>query len=331
MKAMVLGAGLGSRLDPLTRSVPKPMVPVVGKPVLGHILDHLRQIGVRDVVVNAQYLHDVLAAKIGDGSAYGVNVTLAIENELCGDAGGLKRVQSFFDDGSGDPFLVIGGDDLTDIDLEALVEFHVSRNAVATMPVKRVTDTSQFGIAVVDENGLVQRFQEKPKPEEAFSNLANTGMYVFSPEVFNHIPSGEFYGVGNNVLPALLQAGMRVAAMETDRYWMDVGNVAVYRQAQRDVIDGLVHVELPVGAIRIDNNIICSGSRIEGTVEDQSVIGHNVIIESGATVRNSILWDGAFVASGTTLENCIVGEGVTVSSNRTIFGGIIVEGNRPNR
>ena len=106
MKAMVLGAGLGSRLDPLTRSVPKPMVPVVGKPVLGHILDHLRQIGVRDVIVNAQYLHGVLAEKIGDGSAYGVNVTLAIETELCGDAGGLKRVQSFFDDGSNEPFLV---------------------------------------------------------------------------------------------------------------------------------------------------------------------------------------------------------------------------------
>lgn len=327
---MVLGAGLGSRLDPLTRSVPKPMVPVVGKPVLGHILDHLRHVGVHDVIVNAQYLNDVLAAKIGDGSAYGVNVTLAIETELCGDAGGLKRVQSFFDDGSGDPFLVIGGDDLTDIDLEALVKFHVDRNAVATMPVKRVTDTSQFGIAVVGDSGLVQRFQEKPKPEEAFSNLANTGMYVFSPEVFNHIPEGQFYGVGNNVLPDLLSKGLRVAAMETTRYWMDVGNVAVYRQAQRDVIDGLVYAELPSGATRKGDCIICEGAVVNGTIEDHTVVGHRAVIETGATVRNSILWDGAVVTSGTTLENCIVGEGVTVSSTHTIFGGIIVEGKRPS-
>ena len=329
MKAMVLGAGLGSRLDPLTRSVPKPMVPVVGKPVLGHILDHLRQIGIRDVIVNAQYLHSVLAEKIGDGSAYGVNVTLAIENELCGDAGGLKRVQSFFDDGSNEPFLVIGGDDLTDIDLEALVQFHRDRDAVATMPVKRVADTSQFGIAVVGEDGLVQRFQEKPKPEDAFSNLANTGMYVFSPEVFKHIPEGQFYGVGNNVLPDLLTKGLRVAAMETTRYWMDVGNVAVYRQAQRDVIDGLVHSELPAGASRVGDCIVCAGAVVDGTIEDHTVVGHHAIIEAGATVRNSILWDGAIVKSGTTLENCIVGEGVSVSSTHTIFGGIIVEGNRP--
>lgn len=330
MKAMVLGAGLGSRLDPLTRSVPKPMVPVVGKPVLGHILDHLRQIGVRDVIVNAQYLHDVLATKIGDGSAYGVNVTLAVETELCGDAGGLKRVQSFFDDGTGDPFLVIGGDDLTDIDLEALIKFHVDRNAVATMPVKRVADTSQFGIAVVSDDGLVQRFQEKPKPEEAFSNLANTGMYVFSPEVFNHIPEGQFYGVGNNVLPDLLAKGLRVAAMETTRYWMDVGNVEVYRQAQRDVIDGLVHAELPTGASRIGDCIVCEGAIVEGTINDHSVIGHGAIVEAGAVVRNSVLWDGAVVKSGTTLENCIVGENVTVSTSHTVFSGIIVEGKRPN-
>jgi len=328
MKAMVLGAGLGSRLDPLTRSVPKPMVPVVGKPVLGHILDHLRQIGVRDVIVNAQYLNNVLAAKIGDGSAYGVNITLAIETELCGDAGGLKRVQSFFDDGSGEPFLVIGGDDLTDIDLEALVRFHIDRNAVATMPVKRVSDTSQFGIAVVGDDGLVHRFQEKPKPDEAFSNLANTGMYVFSPEVFSHIPEGQFYGVGNNVLPDLLSKGLRVAAMETTRYWMDVGNIAVYRQAQRDVIDGLVHAELPHGAQRVGDCVICKGAVVEGTIEDHTVVGHRAVIEKGAIVRNSILWDDAVVKSGTTLENCIVGEGVTVSSTHTIFGGNIVEGKR---
>jgi len=331
MKAMVLGAGLGSRLDPLTRSVPKPMVPVIGKPVLGHILDHLRQIGVKDVIVNAQYLNNVLKAKIGNGSDYGVNVTIAIETELCGDAGGLKRVQSFFDDGSGDPFLVIGGDDLTDIDLEALIQFHVDRNAVATMPVKRVSDTSQFGIAVVSDDGLVQRFQEKPKPEEAFSNLANTGMYVFSPEVFNHIPQGQFYGIGNNVLPDLLAKGLRVAAMETTRYWMDVGNVAVYRQAQRDVIDGLVHAELPTGATRRGDCIICADALVAGNIEDHTVVGHRAVVEAGATVRNSILWDDAVVKSGTTLENCIVGEGVTVSSSHAIFGGIIVEGNRPNQ
>ncbi|MEY3601429.1 MAG: hypothetical protein RL169_673, partial [Armatimonadota bacterium] len=149
-------------------------------------------------------------------------------------------------------------------------------------------------------------------------------------EVFKHIPEGQFYGVGNNVLPDLLAKGLRVAAMETTRYWMDVGNVTVYRQAQRDVIDGLVHAELPSGAIRHGDCIVCEGAMVEGTIEDHTVVGHRAVIETGATVRNSILWDDAVVKSGTTLENCIVGEGVTVSSSHTIFGGIIVEGKRPS-
>ena len=329
MKAMVLGAGLGTRLDPLTRTVPKPMVPVVGKPVLGHILDHLRQIGITDVIINAQYLHHVLVDKLGSGSAYGVTVTVAEETSLCGDAGGLKRVEAFFQDGSGDPILVIGGDDLTDIDLKALIKFHVDHNAMATIPVKRVADTTQFGVAVVNADGFITDFQEKPKREDAKSNLANTGMYVFSPSIFEHIPADIFYGLGNNVLPDLLRKGLPVAAMETEKYWMDVGNVAVYRQAQRDVIDGLVDATLPCGAVRVDDCIVCAGAIVSGTIEDHSVIGHNAVIEAGAIVRNSIIWDHAVVKSGTILDGCIVGEHVVVGTNQTIFSGIIIDGPRP--
>jgi Nucleoside-diphosphate-sugar pyrophosphorylase involved in lipopolysaccharide biosynthesis/translation initiation factor 2B, gamma/epsilon subunits (eIF-2Bgamma/eIF-2Bepsilon) len=329
MKAMILGAGIGSRLDPLTRSLPKPVVPVVGKPVMGHLIDLLRRHGVTDIAVNVQYLGQKIIDTLGDGSDYGVRITYSREDELCGDAGGLKRLESFFRDGSDDTLLVLGGDDLTDTDISAVVKAHHEKGATATISVTPVEDPSEFGIAVHDDQGFITRFQEKPAKGEAFSNLANTGIYVFDMKVFDYIPADTFYGLGKNVLPLLLEKGEKMLAVPSDAYWKDVGNLTIYRQAQRDCIDGKVHVEFPKGAEVANTCVVCAGAKVDGEVRDYSVVGAGAVIEKGATVVNSVLWDGAVVKAGTYLENCVVGSGVTVASSHGIFQGLCVEPVRP--
>jgi NDP-sugar pyrophosphorylase family protein len=355
MKAMILGAGIGSRLDPLTRSLPKPLVPIVGKPVMGHLIDLLRNNGFTDIMVNVQYLGQKIIDTIGDGSAYGVRVHYSREEELCGDAGGVKRCESFFRDGAADDdtFLVIGGDDLTDTDIGRVVAAHKAKNALATLAVTPVEDPSEFGIVVAGDDGFVTRFQEKPKKGEAFSNLANTGIYVFQNRVFDYIPEATFFGFGNNVFPALMDAKEPVLAVPSDAYWKDVGNLNIYRQAQRDCMDRKVKVEFGMGGSPVPEMepqtwidpdaeivgpghvegpaVVCADSLIQGTVKDYSVVGRKVTVEKGATVVNSILWDGACVKAGTYLENCVVGDGVTVSSSHGIFNGLIVEPVRPKK
>ena len=329
MKAMILGAGIGSRLDPLTRSLPKPIVPVVGKPVMGHIIDHLRHSGITDIIINVQYLGDKIVETIGDGSAYGVKVYYSHEDQLWGDAGGLKLVESFFREDDDDTLLVVGGDDLTDTDLNVIIDAHRAKGAMATIGVTPVPDPSQFGICVTDEDGFITRFQEKPKPGEAFSNMANTGIYVFNHKVFDYIPAAAFYGFGKDVLPGMLAAGEPMLAVPSEAYWQDVGNLTIYRQAQKDVIDGKVKVDYPTGAIVTDTCVICAGARVDGEISDYTVVGAGAIIEAGAIVKNSILWDGAVVKAGTYLENSVVGTGVTVSSSHGLFNALAVEAKRP--
>lgn len=330
---MILGAGIGSRLDPLTRSLPKPLVPIVGKPVMGHLLDLLARHGVSDVMVNVSYLGHKIQEQIGDGSAYGVRVSYSVEQELCGDAGGVKRVETFFrnPDDPNEPFFVLGGDDLTDTDLSHLIAFHKDKGATATLAVTPVDDPSEYGIVVLDDanGGRITRFQEKPKPGEAFSNLANTGIYCFQPKVFDYIPADTFFGFGNNVFPALMNAGEIVAGLPSAAYWKDVGNLAIYRQAQRDCMDGKCNVTLFEGATLEGNVVVCAGARIAGEAADYTVVGANAVIESGAIVKSSILWPGAVVKAGTHLENCVVGEGVTVQSSHAIFNGLIMDSRRP--
>lgn len=330
MKAMILGAGIGSRLDPLTRSLPKPLVPIVGKPVMGHLVDLLKKHGFTDIMVNVQYLGHRIEESLGDGSAYGVNIHYSREDKLWGDAGGVKRCESFFADAPDDTFLVIGGDDLTDTDIGAIVRAHKEKGAVATLGVTPVDDPSEYGIVVADDDGFITRFQEKPKKGEAFSNLANTGIYVFNTKVFQYIPAETFYGFGNNVFGALLAAGEPMLSVPSEAYWKDVGNLAIYRQSQRDVLDKKVNVDLPTGASVVnDNCVVCAGATVSGEIRDYTIVGAGATVEAGATVVNSILWDGAVVKAGTHLENSVVGTGVTVSSSHGIFSGLCVESKRP--
>ncbi|MDQ2701195.1 MAG: nucleotidyltransferase family protein, partial [Actinomycetota bacterium] len=184
MKAMVLAAGLGTRLRPITYSVPKPMVPILNRPVMEHIVCLLEGQGFNDIIANLHWFPDTIKNHFDDGSGFGVNLSYSYEEDLLGTAGGVYGARDFFDD----DFLVISGDALTDIDLASMKEFHRSHGGIATLATKKVADTSEFGVVITEEGGRIQGFQEKPDPAEALSDLANCGIYMFDREIFDFFP-----------------------------------------------------------------------------------------------------------------------------------------------
>lgn len=340
MKAMILAAGVGSRLDPLTRHIPKPMVPIVNRPVMEHIIELLARHGFKEIMVNLHYLSDQIEDYFKDGGQWGVKLHYSREDRLWGDAGSVKLCEDFFDD----TFLVVGGDDLADIDISRIVRIHKEKKAMATIALSLVDDPSEYGIALLNERGRITRFLEKPRGEVIFSNTANTGVYIFDPQVLELIPRGIPYGFGNNVFPMLLEQRTRFYGYLTSSYWRDVGNLKQYQQTHYDALDGRVRIKMPHKEVRkyvwigegaeIDPSaeigypvVIGKNCRIEKNARllEYSVLADNCVLEEGSTVRQSILWHDAVVMQDTMLERCVVGTGCRVKSNAAVFDGVIVD------
>jgi NDP-sugar pyrophosphorylase family protein len=340
MKAMILAAGVGSRLDPLTRNIPKPMVPIINKPVMEHIIELLARHGFTKIMVNLHYYADQIQDYFGDGSKWGVKIQYSLEDRLWGDAGSVKRCEEFFDT----TFLVIGGDDLADIDLKRLVKQHNEHKALCTIALSLVDDPAEYGIVLLNERGKITRFVEKPRGEIIFSNMANTGVYVFEPEIFEFIPKGMTYGFGNNVFPFLLEQKKRFYGYLTSSYWRDVGNLKQYQETHRDALQGKVTIKFPMPQVKkfvwMGENVqiaesaeigypvvIGNNCRVEknAKVLENSVLGDYCVVEENAIVQDSILWEGARVMQQTILERCVVGTGCHVKSNAAVFDGVIVD------
>ncbi|MGI4791039.1 MAG: sugar phosphate nucleotidyltransferase [Janthinobacterium lividum] len=341
---MILAAGVGSRLDPLTRAIPKPMVPIVNRPVIEHIVLDLKKHGFTDIRINVHYLGNVIERDLGDGSRLGVNISYAHEEKLWGDAGSVKRSEDFF---AGETFLVVGGDDISDIDLSGLMQMHRDKKAASTIATTMVEDPSQFGIVVTDDDGRITRFLEKPKGGDVFSKMANTGVYVFEPGVFDLIPAETFYGFGNEVFPQLLAEGRPLYGFATNSYWKDVGNLLVYRQTNFDALNGRVHLDF--GLTEASNGVWKGeGVKIDPTAEigspvaigngvtigagakllENVIVGDGSVIEAGVTLKDTILWANAHISAGTHLERCVVGTNAQVQSNVAIFDANIVDPTR---
>lgn len=297
MRAMVMAAGKGTRLSPLTDVLPKPAIPVANEPVMGHLLRLLASQGINDVVSNISYKADWMRRIFGDGTAYGVRLTWSEETELLGTAGGVKRVEAFLraDDG---PFLVLSGDGLHAADLPALVRAHTQAGAVATLGLTRVADPSEYGVAILDDEGLITSFQEKPPLGEELSDLANTGIYVFDQRVLDLIPAETFHDFGSDVFPALLAAGERVLGVPLDGYWNDIGGLEAYRDTNLAVMDGRVPAMLPEHDGRFSEDVLVHPSATIGddvVITGPSVVGPDVVIEAGARISRSVLLPGARV------------------------------------
>ena len=321
MRALILAAGLGTRLRPLTNTVPKPMVNLGGRPCMEYTVRLLAQYGVNEIMVNLHYLPEPIKNHFGDGSAYGVNISYSYEEELMGTAGGLKRVQDFFADQT---VLVISGDALTDINLSKFYRFHQKQQGLATLAIKRVADPTQYGVVHMEDNQILH-FQEKPSHEEAISNLANTGIYLFEPGIFAHIPANTFYDFGKQVFPDLLTKNHRISGYPMQDYWCDVGTLDVYREAHYDLLTGIVRAELP--GKRLEGNIWL-GERIsihpETVIVGPVVMGKNCTIEAGARIYGpAIMGDQTVIGKNVVLKRCILWDNVHIEDNAEISDSII--------
>jgi mannose-1-phosphate guanylyltransferase len=315
MRAMVLAAGLGTRLRPLTNEITKPMVPVLDRPVMAHILDLLEHHGFEDVIANLHYFPESIKQYFGE------RLTYRFEPELLGTAGGVRGCAEFF---GSDPFLVISGDALTDIDLSAFVARHRESGGVATLAVKKVSDTREYGVVLHDRVGRITGFQEKPSPEEALSDLGNCGIYIFEPEIFDYFPERPFVDWAQDVFPALLENDIPFHIHEVREYWNDVGSLAELRQGTFDALRGELRLqvegrEVAPGLIVAGETRVPRSAEIEGSVW----IGHDV--ELGENVRFTgplVLGDGARIGEGAQLRDSIVLPGTEVAPGAILIGAI---------
>ncbi|MBA4116601.1 MAG: NDP-sugar synthase [Rubrobacter sp.] len=344
MKAMVLAAGKGTRLFPLTGEVPKPMAPVVDTPIIEHIFSLLARHGVSEAHVNIHYLADALLEAYGKESRVdGMEIRFVEEVNLTGTAGGVKRLAEAAAGGFGETFVIVSGDALTDVDIGDLVAFHKEKGALATIALHRVYDTSEFGVVEVDGEGNILGFQEKPDPKEAISTLANAGVYVLEPEALEYIPENTFFDFATDVFPRFLEAGERFVGYEGDFYWSDIGTLEAYRQAQYDVLSGKVRVKVPgerqdktlwIGenahihpSAALEGYIVVGRDAVIGrgvTLSGDVTVGTDCWIRPNATIKRSILLPGASVGDGAYLEDCIVGHGYDVRPGETIRGGALM-------
>ncbi|MDQ3940869.1 MAG: NDP-sugar synthase, partial [Actinomycetota bacterium] len=312
MQAVIMAGGEGSRLRPLTSNMPKPMLPIVNRPMMEHIVLLLKKHGITDIVATVQFLSSVIRNYFGDGSDLDVSLSYTTEEVPLGTAGSVFAAREFLND----TFLVISGDALTDLDLDSAVEFHRAKGAAATLVLKHVPDPLEFGIVLTDEDGMVERFLEKPTWGQVFSDTINTGIYVLEPEVFDLIPPDQPYDFSSELFPLMLDKGLPVFGFVTDAYWTDVGNTDAYLQAHFDVLTGRVSAEMSGFEVRPsvwvgDDVEMHRTARIEGPalIGDNCRIGAGAVIGSATVIgTNAIVGDDAVVNQGVVMEGAHVGQ-----------------------
>ncbi len=306
LKAMVMAAGMGSRLEPITLRMPKPLIPVMNRPLMDIILSQLHDIGVKDVISNTYYLAEQIIDRYSKNNL-GINFSHIKETELSGTAGGVKKCQFFFDEG--EDFIVVSGDGLTNADIKKGVEVHKASGAIATIGVKEISHdmVSHFGVVVTDEDGYISEFQEKPSIEEAKSNLINTGIYIFNYKIFDYIPENTFYDFAKNVFPELLKV-RQINTFTVDGYWNDIGTISQYKQSIQDVFNGLCKISHSKIVETNLGSYVSGDSKIPSTVRfvGNSVIGSNVKLGEYIKLENCIVMDGAEVKTGSELANCVI-------------------------
>jgi mannose-1-phosphate guanylyltransferase/mannose-1-phosphate guanylyltransferase/phosphomannomutase len=329
MRAMILAAGLGTRLRPITYAIPKPMAPVLNRPVMEHIVRLLVDHGFGEAIANLHWFPETIEGRFGDGSSFGIDLSYSREEQLLGTSGGVRNAAGFL----GDSFLVISGDALTDIDLGAMGEFHESHGGIATLATKRVADTSQFGVAITGADGRIQGFQEKPDPAEALSDLANCGIYMFRSEIFDFFPApgrSKAAGPGDpdgfadwamDVFPALLESDVPFYSHEIEAYWNDIGNLDELRQGNFDALRG--EVKVYPGAPEVGEGIRAASVLDGAEVVGPALIGAGVELGAGARIEGpAIVGDGCRVGTGALVSDSILLAGAEIAPEAMLVGAI---------
>lgn len=313
-KAMILAAGVGSRLEPLTNTVPKPITPICNQACMDIILNNLKACGIEKVIANTHYLADKIHQR------YETNAILPIEflNEtiLSGTAGGLKKCEPFFE--NEENFIVLSSDGLCNIDLNDVIKSHIQSDAIATIVTKKIDkkDVFKYGVIIKDENDFVSKFQEKPKVEEALSDYINTGIYVFNKRIFDFIPENTFFDFAKNVFPILLKNNEKINTFNYEGYWTDIGTIDEYIKCNHDVFHKSITLN-NVNILTLDKGKLISDTDIKNIpkslkIEGNCIIGSNCQIGENVKLKNVILWDNISIKSNITLENVVVGNDFVV-------------------
>ena len=339
MKAVVMAGGEGNRLRPLTSNQPKPMVPVVGKPCMEHILELLREHGMDEVIVTVAFLPQAIRSYFGEGETLGMQVGYSVEESPLGTAGSVRLTAKQLDE----TFLVISGDALCDVDLSALVAFHKEKGAAVTIGLKSVENPLEFGIVVTDEEGRVERFLEKPSWGQVFSDTINTGIYVMEPEVLKHVPGDRPYDFSKELFPYLLEMGRPIYGHVMDGYWQDIGNLDQFRQANFDALEENVRLNIP--GIRIRGNVwlgegveIPDLEQIEGpaylgnycriapgaTVGAHSVLSNSVTLRERTRTMRSVIDASTHIGRSSLIEGAVIGRSCDIRAHVRIHEGVAV-------
>ncbi|MGO9779036.1 MAG: sugar phosphate nucleotidyltransferase [Streptosporangiaceae bacterium] len=328
MKAVVMAGGEGTRLRPMTANQPKPLLPVVNRPIMEHVLRLLKRHGFDETVVTVQFLAALVRSYFGDGEEFGMSLQYATEEMPLGTAGSVRNAEDALRD---EPFLVISGDALTDMDLTALVEFHKDKGALVTVALARVPNPLEFGIVITAEDGQIHRFLEKPTWGQVFSDTVNTGLYVMEPEVLAEVPPGEAVDWAGDIFPRLLKRGAPLYGYVSESYWEDVGTHESYLKAQADVLAGRVQADIPgfelspgvwvapsaeVDADAVLTGPLCIGeyAKIEAGahLREYTVVGSNVVVKEGAFLHRAVVHNNVYVGQGATLRGCVIGKNTDV-------------------
>jgi len=342
MKAVIMAGGEGSRLRPLTCTRPKPMMPVLNRPIMHYTVELLKKHGFDEVGVTLQYKPDEIIEYFGGGEKYGIEVRYFLEDIPLGTAGSVKNAEEFLDD----TFVVISGDALTDFDLKRAVEFHRERGAMATLVLAKVDCPLEYGVVITEESGRVRRFLEKPGWGEVFSDTVNTGIYILEPEVLGYFKKRKFFDFSKDLFPLLLEKKKPLYGIVLPGYWCDIGNLMQYVQSHLDVLDGRVNVKVSgretkpgiwVGeGVYIDDSAKIIGPSFIGdgcqvganaVIGPYAVLGGDCLVRENASVRRSVVWNNTYLGTGSELRGAVLGSRVKVQPRVGIYEGGVVGDN----
>jgi mannose-1-phosphate guanylyltransferase/phosphomannomutase len=341
MKAVIMAGGFGTRIQPLTSSVPKPMIPLFNRPIMLHIVELLKKHDITDLVMLLYHQPEIIKKFFRDGSDFGVKITYVTPLGDMGTAGAVKAAEKYLDE----RFLVISGDLLTDFNLKKVLDFHADNKAMATITLTSVKDPLQFGVVITDKEKRITQFLEKPGWGEVISDTINTGIYVLEPEIFNYIPAGENFDFSQDLFPLMLQNKDPLFGYASKGYWRDIGNTDSYREAHHDIFKGKVNLKIDeekqdfVGKdLRIGTDVtleepsglsgtvvIGDNSQIRGEVQiKDSVIGRNCTIEAGVKLNRCVLWDNTYVKKGAKITDSVLCANVRVGQSAVLEEAVIV-------
>ena len=330
MKAMVLAAGFGKRLQPLTRTLPKPMFPVLGRPLLSHTFDLLQSAGIDDIAVNIHHLPNSIINYFEKENPPPFNLHFSTEEHILGTAGGIKKMQGFLEDG---PFITINSDIITDIDLNKVINFHKNNNSKLTLVVRQDISPEQYDSIEICENGRIVHFigASSMNIPENTTRVMFTGIQIMEPDIFARIPEGQFCGTTEDIFPQMIQDDVPIYGYLHEGYWNDMGNRESYLQVNTDALNKKVTLK-KASAYQSNSPSVISPALVgpncriskDSKIGSHSVIGPNCIIESGTVIENSILWGGVTIGAGTTIKRSVIAQNKTIGGGKNIIDQSII-------